>query len=172
MTRSVEILAADLDHAMEARPDLTMQEIVEEALARGLERTRWLHEDGNGDVPRNDRRADLAVAVAELAEYRGSLVSARSRLTDASKGERQGYEEGLVLERDTIPPLKLEASRLRAELRQAEADAAAGGVDLAAIEPQIDWRQTISVEGYTPPRFESNEDRRAATVAFFRRIRP
>jgi len=101
-----------------------------------------------------------------------TILDAMVRNLDPDAVDGRLVEEGLVLERDMIPPLKLEASRLRAELRQAEADAAAEGVDPAAIEPQIDWRQTISVEGYTPPRFEPNEDRRAATVAFFRRIRP
>ena len=170
MRRTVEILSADLDHVKDARPGLAVEAIVKEALARGLERTRWLRQDE--DAPSHDRRADLAAAVAELAGYRWSLVRDRSRFADASAGERQRYEEGLILERDVIPPLKMEASRLRAELRRAEANAAARGIDLALIEPKIDWHKTISVEGYTPPRFEANEERRAAAAAFFRRIRP
>lgn len=169
MTRTVEILAADLDHAMEACPELTVQEIGKEALARGLKLARWLFE--GEDVPPHDRRADLAGAVADLADYRWSLVSGRSRFADATDGERQRYEEGLHLERDVIPPLKLEARRLRRELLQLEADAAARGLDLTGIEPQIDWSRTISVDGYTPPKFESNAGRRAATAEFFRRIR-
>jgi hypothetical protein len=164
--RAIEVFAGDLDIAQRARPELTPEDLVEEALARGLALI-GLGADPGGD---DDLRVDLADAVAEASAIRWILVTSRDRFVDARESEQQTYLEHLDLERDVVPPMKLEAQRLRKVLRGLEAKARVRGVDLAAIEPQIDWMNTISVEGYAPPRFQSNAERRETSVRFFRRL--
>jgi hypothetical protein len=107
---------------------------------------------------------------ASFAERR-VLVKNRDRFADAGAREERTYREQLDLERDVVPPLKLEAKRLRADVQRLDAEAAARGIDVTTIDPQVDWMNTISVDGYVPPRFESSDERRAAAVGFFRRLR-
>ena len=58
---------------------------------------------------------------------------------------------------------------MRAELRRLEGQATAAGVDLSTIEPSIDWPGTLAVDAYERPPYVSNESRRHAAVAYFRK---
>lgn len=106
---------------------------------------------------------------AALAVYRRRLTAAKGELPDAVEKEAASYAEGIELDRDVIPPLKQEAQRLRGQIRESEARLRARGVDPDTIEPRL-AEGSIAVDDYEPPRFADAEERRAATVAFFRRV--
>jgi hypothetical protein len=98
------------------------------------------------------------------------LVMDRERDARAERDVVRTYERHLELDKDVVPPLKLEAKRLRAELRRLEEEARSLGLDVEAIEPRIHWPETIAVDGYEPPRYETNDERRRTAVDFFRRV--
>lgn len=175
MTRTVGILAFDFEAACSARPDLDETDLIREALVRGLEAADAAPEervpDAIGASERLQRlRNVLANTAAEAAAFRWSLVTGRERYARARENEQRTYDEHLKLDRDLVRPLKMEAQRLRRELRRLEAEAQARGIDAAAIEPTIDWSRTILVDQYQPPELVSNESRRKAAVEFFRRL--
>lgn len=173
MTRTIQLPAGDLELAARARPDLDEAALIREAIARGSGLVRSATEASpSGEELERALRIDLAHAVAEIAWLRWSIVTNRERLGRATDDEQRTYEESIALDADLVPPLKVQARDLRTELRRLEVEAAARGVDVAGVEPSIDWSSTIAVAGYDVPRYESAESRRATTVAFFRRIRP
>lgn len=171
MIRTIPLLARDLELAARARQDLDEACLVAEAAARGSRLVRSVTEESPAEEElERALRIDLAHAVAEVAELRWSIVSNRERLGRATDDERRTYEESIALDADLVPALKVEARDLRRELRRLEDDATARGIDIAGVEPAIDWSSTIAVAGYEVPRYESAESRRATAVAFFRRI--
>jgi hypothetical protein len=170
VNRTIEIFEADLERARRARSDLDDAVLIEQALDRGAALVTRAMQEPSENQGLDEIRVDLAEAVAEASAYRWSLVTNRFRFAEAGEREQQSYEEHLELERDVVPPLKMEARRLRRELRRLEDEARARDIDLATIEPQIDWSNSVSVDDYAPPRFVSNAERRAANVAFFRRL--
>ncbi len=87
----------------------------------------------------------------------------------SEEAEREAFLEYIKLDRDIVPLLKLEAQSLRSELRRLEEEAAGAGIDLSTIEPSIDWQGTLAVDAYERPQYVSNESRRRAAVAFFRK---
>jgi hypothetical protein len=115
-------------------------------------------------------RRSLAVAAARAAVHRFELVTQRERFERSERDELQTYERHLELHKDVVPPLKLEARALRAEVRSLEAEARARGIDVDAIQPAIDWRNTLAVDGYEAPKYETPESRKRAAVEFFRRV--
>lgn len=173
MSELVRILKADLDHARAARPELSHDELIAEACRRGV---RIAADDGpttGSDDPGRSRmkslRARCAASAASVAELRTLLVTDRERFAGSVEAEREAYLDYVGLDRDVVPPLKLEAQRLRAELRHLENEATAAGIDLVTVEPSIDWPGTLAVDAYERPQYVSNESRRRAAVAFFRR---
>lgn len=171
----VQILSADIDDARAARPDLTEDALIEESCRRGL---RIASENAGGDFAGDEAsvpsriarlRTQCAVSAASVAELRTRLVLDRERYESSAVEERRTYLEFVELDRDVVPPLKMQARQLRAEVRRLEAEAAAMGIDVSRIHPSIEWAETLAVDGYEPPRYVSNESRRRATLAFFRR---
>ncbi len=106
---------------------------------------------------------------AAIAVYRQQLAVAKHRLPDAVARESASYAEQLELDREVIPRLKQEAQRLRAQVRDLEERLRSKGLVPDAIEPQI-GAGSIAVDDYEPPRFTNVDERRAATVEFFRRV--
>ena len=175
MSRSVEILLVDREALRRSYPDLTDNDRAAACLERARIVVDQPYEERVPDgLPIDERIARLRTALAQkaasVAVHRFELVATRDRLDRAKGVERATYERHLVLHKDIVPPLKLEAKALRAEVRRLEHRARTRGIDVEAIEPAIDWTNTIWVEDYEPPRYESNEDRRKATVEFFRRV--
>jgi hypothetical protein len=162
VTRSVEIPREDWERLERLLPDVPARRRTAEVLAWGA---RVLSED----PPPRDGGSAFAREAAEVAVHRCALVLQRERSHSANRGEVRTYEEGIELDRDLVPPLKLEAKELRAEVRALERRSRAAGLDVEAIEPRIDWSQTIAVDGYRPPRYETHDERRAKAVEFFRR---
>lgn len=171
----VQILSADIQDARAARPDLTDDALIEEACLRGL---RIASENAGDDLAGVEASTELriaslrircAVSAASVAELRTRLVVDRERYESSAEEERRTYLEFVQLDRDVVPPLKMEARQLRAEVRRLEAEAEAMGIDISAVHPLIEWAQTLAVEGYEPPLYVSNESRRRTALAFFRR---
>jgi hypothetical protein len=170
MTGGARILTSDWEAFRSAFPGADQRELKDEVMRRGREilaRAALGHRQ-TGSLERG--RDELARKAASVALLRFELVTQRTRFARAEALERKTYERHLELDRDVVPPLKLEAKRLRAELRSLEARARSLGVDVEALEPRIDWPNTIAVDTYEPPRYESNEQRRKAAVEFFRRV--
>ena len=117
----------------------------------------------------DDLRRELARRAAALAPLRGSVLAARARAAEVAARERRTYREHLRLEREEVPPLKLRAQELRAELRALEAELRARGIDPAEVPPPLP-EDTIAVDDYEPPRSRGPEELRERAVGFFRRI--
>src|SRR6266545_1561573 len=94
------------------------------------------------------RRSTLARKAASVAIHRFELVTNRERFARAEHDEQASYERHLELHKDIVPPLKLEAKGLRSEVRQLEEEARELGIDVDAVEPRIDWPETMAVENY------------------------
>jgi len=122
-----------------------------------------------GDAP-VDAHPEVVHLAAAASAYRHRLVGDRDRLGAARTAERESYERGLLLDRDLVPPLKLRAKDLRAEIRRLEADARGLGLDPDTIDPRVDWAETFAVDTFEPPRYESDADRKRVVVEFFRRL--
>jgi hypothetical protein len=173
MTAQVEILAVDWTELV---PTGRLEpEEVRRLLARGraiasASPTGAMPED----LARPERierlRRSFAVAAARAAVHRFELVVQRDRFERSERDEVATYERHLELHKDVVPPLKLEARALRAEIRKLEAEAQARGIDVDTVEPAIDWRNTLAVDGYEAPRYETPESRKQAAVEFFRRV--
>lgn len=176
MSRVIEVLGADWEPFRRAFPGQPNQELAERALSRGR---------GIVSTPLEDRvpetlhpaerlsrlRAALARKAASVAIHRFELVTNRERFARAEHDEQASYERHLELHKDVVPPLKLEAKALRTEVRRLEEQARGLGIYVNALEPRIDWPETMAVDEYQPPRYETNESRKRAAVEFFRRVR-
>ncbi len=170
----MRIFKADLDRAKAVRPELSQEALIAEACDRGV---RIVAEDdpafsGSGDTGRSrieGLRIRCAASAASVAELRILLVTNRARFAVSEEAEREAFLAYIKLDRDIVPLLKLEAQRLRTELRRLEEEAAAAGIDHSTIEPFIDWQGTLAVDAYERPQYVSNESRRRAAVAFFRK---
>jgi len=170
----VELLAADIEHGQRARPDLSREALVVEALRRGIDiAAAPIEVRVPDDLPADERIRRLhtlfATTAASIAELRFLLVANRTRYENASSSERRAFMEFVELDRDVVPPLKLEARRLRQEVRRLEAEAARRGIDIDTIRPTVDWPTTLAVDAYEPPKYVDNQSRRRAAVEFFRR---
>lgn len=161
MKSPVGILADDWERLRRCYPDVSEEELTRLALVRGAEIV---------DASEDDRRAKIIGEAAIVAMVRFRLVMGRDRAEVAVERERETYELHLELDKDLVPPLKLEAKRLRAELRALEEEARNSGVDPDAVEPHVDWAGTLAVDEYEAPRYATNETRRRAAVEFFRRV--
>lgn len=175
MTAAVEILVVDWELLERANPGVPDAELAERALSRGRAIVAAPLEDrAREDLLPAERlewlRRALARKAASVAIHRFELVSTRERLARAEEDERASYERHLELHKDIVPPLKLEAKALRSEVRLLEAKARELGIDVDAVEPRIDWPETMAVDDYEPPRYETNESRKQAAVEFFRRV--
>jgi hypothetical protein len=120
-------------------------------------------------APGGDLRDRFVHLAASVAIYRFELASGRGRSHHAAEAERDTRERAVILDREVVPPLKLEARRLRAEIRRLEDELRKRGVDADVIEPRIDWSQTMAVDDYNEPRYQTVEERKRAAVEFFRR---
>jgi hypothetical protein len=172
----VPILRADWDRLRAAYPGIDDHPLCRRALERGDEvlasDPSEPARDGDPTVEQvRQLRSFVARRAASLAVYRHELVAHRERLPRAEAAERASYERHLELEKDLVPPLKLRAKALRAEIRRLEAQARHLGLDPEAIAPRIDWPETLAVDGYEQPRYETNEQRKRTAVEFFRRLR-
>jgi hypothetical protein len=174
MTTSIEILASDRAILLGARPDVDGSDLASLLLERGraiVERS--IEERVPEDLPVEERigrlRDLLARKAASVAVHRFEILAGRERALRAEEAERTTYEQHLELEKDVVPPLKLEAKALRAEIRTLEEEARRRGIDPDRIEPRIDWPNTLAVDAYERPQYETNESRRQAAVRFFRR---
>lgn len=170
----IDLLAVDLAHAQEACPGLSLEALVDTALYRGFRlAAQPIEARVPGDLPADERlprlRTLFATSAAIVAEMRTRLVLERDRFERAAASERSAFMEHVELDRDVVPPLKLEAKRLREALLRLEDEAKARGIDTSCIEPRIDWPSTLAVDTYERPTYVSNESRRRAAVAFFRR---
>lgn len=176
MSSTVEVLEVDWDLLRGAFPGVPDADLAERALSRGRQVVRAPDEDRHPvTLPSAERLARqrwaLARKAASVAIHRFELVTNRERFARAEHDEQAGYERHLELHKDIVPPLKLEAKGLRSEVRQLEEEARELGIDVDAVEPRIDWPETMAVENYEPPRYETNESRKRAAVEFFRRVR-
>ncbi len=176
MSGAFEALMADWEILKHATPGVHDAELAERALSRGLAIVAAPYEDRvPDDLPPAERLARLRWALARkaasVAIHRFELVTTRERLARAEQDEQTSYERHLELHKDVVPPLKLEAKGLRSEVRRLEEEARELGIDVDAVEPRIDWPETMAVEDYEPPRYETNESRKRAAVEFFRRVR-
>jgi hypothetical protein len=170
MSRSVDVLAVDWERIRRTLPDWEEERLAAGILERGRRVVRATRDPARHGS--ESRHADFANELALLAVLRYDFVVGRRRFSRAREAEERTYERHLVLNRDVVPPLKLRAKALIAELRGLEEEAAALGIDLEAVKPRIPWDRTVLVDSYSPPAYESNEERRKRTVEFFRRIRP
>ena len=176
MSATVEVLEVDWEPLRRAFPGVPDAELAERALTRGRKVVMAPDEDR---LPRTlpsaerlaRRRWALARKAASVAIHRFELVTNRERFARAEQDEQASYERHLELHKDVVPPLKLEAKGLRSEVRRLEVRARELGIDVHAVEPPIDWPETMAVEDYEPPRYETNESRKRAAVEFFRRVR-
>jgi hypothetical protein len=173
---SVEVLALEWDLLRRALPDVPDGDLVERALRRGMAIVgESLDESVPEEIPSAGRvvrlRRALARAAASVAVHRFELVTNRERFSRAERDELESYERHLELHRDVVPPLKLDAKALRAQVRGLENEARGLGIDVEAVEPSIDWANTMYVDEYEPPRYETNESRKHTAVEFFRRVR-
>jgi hypothetical protein len=169
MTERVAILGAEWN--LLTAGTSADERLVHDALARGAEVLRAVP-DARAEprTPVHRLRAQVVLRAAAASAYRHRLVAERDRLPAARDLERRTYDESIDLDRDLVPPLKLRAKALRAEIRRLEADAVASGLDPSAIEPTVAWAQTLAVDTYEPPRYGSDVDRKAKTLEFFRRL--
>ena len=170
----MKIFKADLDRAKVARPELSEEGLIAEACERGIriaaEDDAAFAESHDADGSRTEGlRIRFAASAASVAELRILLVTNRARFAGSEEAEREAFLEYVELDRDIVPLLKLEAQSLRSELRLLEEEAAGAGIDLSTIEPSIDWQGTLAVDAYERPQYVSNESRRRAAVAFFRK---
>jgi hypothetical protein len=174
MRRRIEVLAADWEPLRRQHPGADVEELAAVALARGIdalltgEGARDL--DGAGRASIERLRSQVVHRAATLAYHRFDLVTRRGRLARAEQDERASHGHHVALAKDMVPPLKREASRLRAEVRRLESLARERGIDPASIGPSIDWERTVWVDDYVEPRFETEGDRRRDALAFFRRV--
>jgi hypothetical protein len=176
MSPAVEVLEVDWDLLRGAFPGVPDEELAERALSRGRQVVTAPDEDRHpATLPSTERLARrrwaLARKAASVAIHRFELVTNRERFARAEHDEQASYERHLELHKDVVPPLKLEARGLRSEVRRLEEEARELGIDVDAIEPRIDWPETMAVDDYEPPRYETNESRKRAAVEFFRRAR-
>jgi len=174
VTRLIEILASDWAILREAFPRVDEPELTARLLERGgaiVERS--IEERVPEGLPTEERvgrlRDLLARKAAGVAVHRFEILTGRERAARAEESEQETYETYLELEKDVVPPLKLEAKVLRAEVRNLEEEARRRGIDPGGIEPRIDWPNTLSVDAYERPQYETNESRRRAVVEFFRK---
>lgn len=161
MKRAVEILADDWERLRGCYPDMSVEELTRRVLIRGAEIV---------DASQDDRRARIIGEAAIAAMLRFRLVMGRERAEVAEERERETYEQYLELDKDLVPPLKLEAKSLRAEIRRLEEEARNSSLDPDAVEPRVDWAGTLAVDEYEAPRYATNETRRRTAVEFFRRV--
>ena len=172
MTTRIGILRADWQRLRLVFPDGDDIDLLRRVLERGRSVVALPIEHRVPDgLPAGERTARLRGILAReaLATDRFALIRGRERFERAGENERRSYERHLELERDLVPPQKLRAGALRAEVRRLEAELRASGKDPSAVHPAIDWAHTLAVDDYSPPRYENAEDRRRTTVAFFRR---
>jgi hypothetical protein len=174
MTERVQMLAGEWERIRRALPGMAEEELTARAIAHGTACLAAGPISVDPDLPPSDRVARLrrlvVLGATTVSELRSWLVSERDRLRTAAEEERRSYEIGLELDRDLVPPLKLRAKELRAEIRRLEAEAAAQGLDPDGIAPAIDWRETVDVDRFQPPRYGSDEDRKRAAIEFFGRL--
>jgi hypothetical protein len=173
--RAIDVLADDWDRLRRLFPDREGTDLAGTASRLGHDAAEEPFEVRvPADLPPAERVQRLTMQLARsaggVALQRFRLVTERERDVRAEHDEAVTYERHLELEKDVVPPLKLEAKRLRAELRALEAQARGLGIDVDALEPRIAWPDTIAVDGYEPPRYETNDQRRETAVAFFRRV--
>jgi hypothetical protein len=176
MSRVIEVLGVEWELLRGALPGVPDAELAERALSRGLAIVADPLEDRVPETlhpaERLSRlRAALARKAASVAIHRFELVTSRERFVRAEHDEQASYERHLELHKDVVPPLKWEAKALRSEVRRLEEQARGLGIDVDALEPRIDWPETMAVDDYQPPRYETNESRKRAAVEFFRRVR-
>lgn len=174
MSASVRVLRVDWELLRASYPSVSDEELAREALARAGRILATAPEERVPDDVTGPERLErlgrlLARKAASVAVHRFELISQRERVERADRLERETYEQHLELDKDVVPPLKLEAKELRVELRRLEREAGALGIDVDEIEPAIDWDQTIFVDVYEPPRYETNEQRSRNAVEFFKR---
>ena len=176
MSRTVEVLEVDWELLRGAFPGVSDAELAERALSRGRQIVMAPDEDRHPlTLPPAEglarRRWALARKAAGVAIHRFELVTNRERFARAEQDEQASYERHLELHKDVVPPLKLEAKGLRSDVRRLEEEGRKLGIDVDAIEPRIDWPETMAVDDYESPRYETNESRKRAAVEFFRRAR-
>lgn len=175
MTRSVEILAGDWRLLRDVYPETDERTLVRLALERGAEIVDGsVEERVPQGLPPEERGARLRALVARraagVAVLHFTLVATRARAARAEELERETYERHLELDKDVVPPLKLEAKALRAEIRRLEEEALRRRIDTSTIEPHVNWPNTLAVDTYERPQYETNESRRRTAVEFFRRV--
>jgi hypothetical protein len=175
MSGAVEVLVVDWEILEHANPGALDAELAGRALSRGRAIVAAPYEDRvPEDLPPAERlarlRGALARKAASVAMHRFELVTGRERLARAEQDEQASYQQHLELHKDVVPPLKLEAKALRSEVRRLEEEARELGIDVDAVEPRIDWPETMAVDDYESPRYETNESRKRAVVEFFRRV--
>jgi len=174
MIRRVTVLRVEWEGIRGAFPDASEEHLVEAAMARGAALLRESDMPSPGDPSARRRveflRSQVVHRAAAVSAYRHGLVAVRDRLRVARTEEGQTYEQGILLDRDLVPPLKLRAKDLRAEIRRLEAVARADGLDPDTIEPVVDWAEALAVDTFEPPRYESDADAKRAAVEFFRRL--
>ncbi len=175
MTVQITVLRRDWDLLREACAGSTDAELARRAIERAA---RILASDPEDRVPddldpatRVERlRALVARKGGGIALLRYELVAGRDRFVLAAREEQESYERHLWLDKDVVPPLKLQARALRAEIRRLEREARDRGIDPEGVAPPVDWPSTIAVDGYETPRYETNGERRRTAVEFFRRV--
>jgi hypothetical protein len=157
----IELIAEDVERLRSAYPDLD-----DAALGVALTEAAACHRHDTWD--REDVLERFVHDAAALATYRHRLLGAGQTRAKARERERDAYEAQIELDREVLPPLKAEAMRLRTEIRRLESALRAKGIDPTTIEPTVEG-PTLAVDGYRPPRFVDEAERRREVVAFFRR---
>ena len=173
MRATTRVLHGDWERFRRANPDTDEDALATEIVVRGRRRLAGEWEEFIGpDVSREDRlewlRRWIPRLAADIATLGFDLVENRGRAAEAARLEEATYQHDIELKKDVIPELKAEAKTLRAEMRRLESSLRSRGGDPDSIEPALPG-DTIYVDDFEQPKFETNESRRKAVVEYFRR---
>lgn len=174
MRRSVEILRTDWERLRRAYPEADPEQLVQEMLDRGRRRVA---SEAREAIPPEATPQERFVwlrewtprMAASMATLRFDLVRNRARLERATRLEEATYQRDLELKKDVVPDLKEQARGLQQEMLHLEAELRSRGGHPEAIEPKVPI-DTVVVDDYQRPQYESNESRRKTTLEFFRRL--
>jgi hypothetical protein len=157
MSRTLELLQAEWRLVSRVHEGLNESDLVTEVASAAAELSEIpeLPRDEKGRLsPADQVLASKRIFAQSAAEYSWLLfrfVTGQGEATKLKEMDDAALEETARLLDQTIPSLKQEARRLRAEIAELEGKTRERGIDPAAITPQVDWAKTVLIDPATPP---------------------